>query len=364
MATVELEGVEKRFVGKGGAVLAVRDLSISVADGEFLVLVGPSGCGKTTALRMVAGLETPTAGAIRIGGRIVNDVAPKDRDIAMVFQNYALYPHMSVYDNLAFGLKMRRVPKAEIDRLIRQAAEMLEIGDLLKRKPKELSGGQRQRVALGRAIVRQPQAFLMDEPLSNLDAKLRVQTRAELIKLHRRLGVTTLYVTHDQTEAMTMGSRIAVMNGGVLQQLDTPQRLYDAPVNRFVAGFIGSPSMSFLEDGVVQEDAVVVEGIRLPLPAEAAARLASYRGRTVALGLRPEAVAPPRPDGAGPVVTLPVEVVEPLGSDAYVTLRLGRQTLVGRFDPRLPVRPGTSEAVQLDLAAAHFFDPESGFAIR
>jgi multiple sugar transport system ATP-binding protein len=364
MATVVFEHVEKRFTGKGGTVLAVHDLSLAVEDGEFLVLVGPSGCGKTTALRMVAGLEEPTAGVLRIGGRVVNDVPPKDRDIAMVFQNYALYPHMSVYDNLAFGLKMRRVPKQEIDRLIREAAEMLEIGGLLKRKPKELSGGQRQRVALGRAIVRQPQAFLMDEPLSNLDAKLRVQTRAELIKLHRRLGVTTLYVTHDQTEAMTMGSRIAVMNGGVLQQLDTPQNLYDAPANRFVAGFIGSPSMSFLEGAVVEEGAVRVEGVTLPLPASVAARVSAARRRPLTLGLRPEGVTPPRGGAAEVVLNLPVDVVEPLGSDVYVTLRLGKQALMGRFEPRTPVRPGTTAPVALDLAAAHFFDPESGAAIR
>ncbi|MCS6802797.1 MAG: sn-glycerol-3-phosphate ABC transporter ATP-binding protein UgpC [Chloroflexota bacterium] len=363
MATVEFEHIEKRFKTKHGSVTAVHDLTLEVRDGEFLVLVGPSGCGKTTALRLVAGLEVPTAGLLRIGGRVVNDVPPKDRDIAMVFQNYALYPHMSVYDNLAFGLKMRRLPKAEIDRLIRDAAEMLEIGDLLKRKPKELSGGQRQRVALGRAIVRQPQVFLMDEPLSNLDAKLRVQTRAELIKLHRRLGVTTIYVTHDQTEAMTMGTRIAVMSGGVLQQLDTPQRLYDAPVNRFVAGFIGSPSMSFLEGARLDDGALWVEGVSLPLPAEAAARLAGYRGRTVVLGLRPEAVRPPRPGEEGAALSLPVEVVEPLGSDVYVTLRLGGQTLLGRFDPRLALRPGANTPVALDLAAARFFDPATGLAI-
>ncbi|GIW08503.1 MAG: glycerol-3-phosphate ABC transporter ATP-binding protein [Dehalococcoidia bacterium] len=364
MAQISLEHVEKRF-GAKGQVVAVHDLTLTAEDGEFLVLVGPSGCGKTTALRMVAGLETPTAGAIRIGGRIVNDVAPKDRDIAMVFQNYALYPHMSVYDNLAFGLKMRRVPKAEIDRLIRQAAEMLEIGDLLKRKPKELSGGQRQRVALGRAIVRQPQAFLMDEPLSNLDAKLRVQTRAELIKLHRRLGVTTLYVTHDQTEAMTMGSRIAVMNGGVLQQLDTPQRLYDAPVNRFVAGFIGSPSMNFVEGTVARSSeqwTVVVDGVALPLPPRLGEKAAPFQNRPLILGLRPEAITQPR-ELDGVVLSLPVEVVEPLGSDVYVTFRLGSQSITGRFSPSQPPRPGEAAPVALNLAAAHLFDPTTEAAI-
>ncbi|MDP3046670.1 MAG: ATP-binding cassette domain-containing protein, partial [Chloroflexota bacterium] len=237
--------VSKKFGSGKGEVTAVNDLSIEVKDKEFLVLVGPSGCGKTTALRLVAGLEEISSGNIYIGNRLVNDVAPKDRDIAMVFQSYALYPHMSVYDNLAFGLKLRKTPKANIDRRVKEAADILQIGQLLDRKPKQLSGGQRQRVALGRAIVREPKVFLMDEPLSNLDAKLRVQTRAELSKLHQRLQTTIIYVTHDQTEAMTMGSRIAVMNGGLLQQLDTPQTLYDQPTNMFVAGFIGSPAMNF-----------------------------------------------------------------------------------------------------------------------
>jgi multiple sugar transport system ATP-binding protein len=365
MAEIVFEHIEKRFVSKGQSVLAVADLSLTVEDGEFLVLVGPSGCGKTTALRIVAGLEAPTAGALFIGGRQVTDVPPKDRDIAMVFQNYALYPHMTVYDNLAFGLQMRRVPKTEIAQLIADAAEMLDIAALLKRKPKELSGGQRQRVALGRAIVRHPQAFLMDEPLSNLDAQLRVQTRAELIKLHGRLGVTTLYVTHDQTEAMTMGSRIAVMNAGVLQQLDTPQQLYDAPVNRFVAGFIGSPAMNFLEGTVAQTPegwVVVVEGVALPIPARLIAKAAGYRDQPVTLGLRPEAIT--QPGEAGRLaLALPVEVVEPLGSDVYVTLRLGRQPLTGRFAPRHLPRPGTDEPVAFNLEAAHLFDPATGAAL-
>ncbi len=243
MATVTFDHVTKKY----GDVLAVDDLNLEIQDGEFMVLVGPSGCGKTTSLRMIAGLEEITAGELRIGDRVVNDVAPKDRDIAMVFQSYALYPHMTVRDNLAFGLKLRKVPKPDIERRVKEAADILDIGRYLERKPKELSGGQRQRVALGRAIVREPAVFLMDEPLSNLDAKLRVQTRAELARLHQRLKTTTVYVTHDQVEAMTMGSRIAVMSEGLLNQVGTPQELYDHPVNRFVAGFIGSPSMNFLD---------------------------------------------------------------------------------------------------------------------
>src|ERR1041385_662095 len=249
MAGVTLDHITKKY----GEVTAVNDLNIQIRDQEFLVLVGPSGCGKSTALRMIAGLEEITGGDLYIGDRRVNDVAPKDRDIAMVFQSYALYPHMSVYDNMAFGLKLRKRPKAEIDRRVKEAAELLGLQNLLQRKPKQLSGGQRQRVALGRAIVREPQVFLMDEPLSNLDAKLRVQTRAELIKLHRRLGITTIYVTHDQVQAMTMGDRIAVMNDGVLQQCDTPLNLYHHPANTFVAGFIGSPSMNFIDSKVVKD---------------------------------------------------------------------------------------------------------------
>ncbi|GIW11424.1 MAG: ABC transporter ATP-binding protein [Dehalococcoidia bacterium] len=367
MAEVLFDRVEKRFSTKHALVIALADLSLQVNDGEFLVLVGPSGCGKTTALRLVAGLETPTAGSIVIDGRRVNDVPPKDRDIAMVFQNYALYPHMTVYDNLAFGLRMRHVPPREIDRLIAEVAAMLEIGGLLKRKPRELSGGQRQRVALGRAIVRQPKVFLMDEPLSNLDAKLRVQTRAELVTLHRRLGVTTIYVTHDQTEAMTMGSRIAVLNAGKLQQLDTPQQLYDQPANRFVAEFIGSPSMAILRGHLSSEPPLVfwpddAGTPPLPLSELQAQRLAAYRGREVLLGLRPEAVMPPR-EGKFPL-SLPVAVVEPLGSDAYVTFLLGRQLLTGRFPPRGLPQPGEVHPLTLDLEAAHFFDPASGLAIR
>src|SRR6185437_14045692 len=287
MSSVTLEHVTKRF----GEVTAVNDMTIEVKDKEVLVLVGPSGCGKSTCLRLIAGLEEVSAGNIYIGERLVNDVAPKDRDIAMVFQSYALYPHMSVYDNLAFGLRLRHTPKKEIDRRVHEAAEVLGISALLNRKPKQLSGGQRQRVALGRAIVREPKVFLMDEPLSNLDAKLRVATRAELIKLHQRLQTTVIYVTHDQTEAMTMGSRIAVLRDGVLQQLDTPQTVYDHPSNMFVAGFIGSPAMNFFPSELTSTDGqmtVDTGAFQLNVPAQYQPKLKSFGKSSVILGLRPE----------------------------------------------------------------------------
>src|SRR5512138_528170 len=287
MAGVVYDHVTKQF----GEVKAVNDLSLDIKDKEFLVLVGPSGCGKTTALRLLAGLEEISAGSIFIGDRVVNDVAPKDRDIAMVFQSYALYPHMSVYDNMAFGLRLRKTPKAQIDKRVKEAAGLLGIGELLQRKPKQLSGGQRQRVALGRAIVREPAVFLMDEPLSNLDAKLRVATRAELIKLHQRLQTTVIYVTHDQVEAMTMGSRIAVLRDGILQQLDTPQNLYDHPSNTFVAGFIGSPAMNFFEATVTggRDDLKLDTGsFRIPVPADRREKLANHIGKPVLMGMRPE----------------------------------------------------------------------------
>ena len=290
MASVTLEHVTKRF----GEVTAVRDVNIEVKDKEFLVLVGPSGCGKSTTLRMIAGLEEISEGAVYIGDRLVNDVAPKDRDIAMVFQSYALYPHMSVYDNLAFGLKLRRTPKKEIDRRVQDAAELLGLADLLQRKPKQLSGGQRQRVALGRAIVREPKVFLMDEPLSNLDAKLRVQMRAELIRLHQRLQTTVIYVTHDQVEAMTMGSRIAVLRDGVLQQIDSPQVLYDHPKNMFVAGFIGSPSMNFIDaklEGDMSDMWVNCGSFRVQVPTalrDKLAPLVAKANRECFFGIRPE----------------------------------------------------------------------------
>src|SRR5688572_3727313 len=285
MATVSFEHVYKSY----GPVTVVQDLNLEISDGEFMVLVGPSGCGKTTSLRMIAGLEDITQGVLKIGDRVVNDVPSKDRDIAMVFQSYALYPHMSVYDNLAFGLKLRKVPKTEIDRRVKEAAAMLDLGRLLDRKPKALSGGQRQRVALGRAIVREPKVFLMDEPLSNLDAKLRVETRANIARLHQRLKTTTVYVTHDQVEAMTMGDRIAVMNEGRLQQVGTPQDLYDHPVNRFVAGFIGSPSMNFT-DVTVAADGTTLEapGISIPVPDRLHETIRGATGKQLVAGFRPE----------------------------------------------------------------------------
>jgi len=372
MAKVVFEHVTKKFGSGKGEVTAVNDLNIEVQDKEFLVLVGPSGCGKTTALRLVAGLEEITAGNIYIGDRLVNDVAPKDRDIAMVFQSYALYPHMSVYDNLAFGLKLRKTPKAEIDRRVKETADILQIGQLLDRKPKQLSGGQRQRVALGRAIVREPKVFLMDEPLSNLDAKLRVQTRAEISKLHQRLQTTIVYVTHDQMEAMTMGSRIAVMNGGVLQQLDTPQQLYDHPINMFVAGFIGSPAMNFFGDDpnlppvrlVGSPEEMYVDGgtFRLKVPAEKAAVLAKKLNQEVILGIRPEDCYD-RQFAVGAstdnTVSVTVDVVEPMGSEVYLYLLTGKKTFVGRLDSRTHVQPGQSIDVVWDMTKMHVFDKET-----
>src|SRR5688572_15041459 len=286
MATVTFDHVWKRY----GDVVAVKDFNLDIQDEEFLVLVGPSGCGKTTALRMIAGLEEITEGTLKIGDRVVNDLAPKDRDVAMVFQSYALYPHMSVYDNLAFGLKLRKVPKAEIDKRVREAAGTIELSNLLDRKPKQLSGGQRQRVALGRAIVREPAVFLMDEPLSNLDAKLRVQTRAEIARLHQRLKTTVVYVTHDQVEAMTMGDRVAVMNSGILQQVGPPQELYERPINKFVAGFIGSPAMNFVNVEVNKDDGKTVlraDNLELPLPDRLQSAV-DAGGKELTVGFRPE----------------------------------------------------------------------------
>ncbi len=366
MASVTYDHVTKRF----GDVVAVNDLDLEVKDKEFLVLVGPSGCGKTTALRLLAGLEEITTGNIRIGDRVVNDVAPKDRDIAMVFQSYALYPHMSVYDNMAFGLRLRKTPKQEIDRRVKEAADILKIGDLLNRKPKQLSGGQRQRVALGRAIVREPKVFLMDEPLSNLDAKLRVQTRAEISKLHQRLETTFIYVTHDQTEAMTMGTRIAVMNFGVLQQLDTPQNLYDSPANKFVAGFIGSPAMNFFDAKIAgtREEMVIDAGsFKLSVPQGRADKLASYLGREIILGVRPEDIhdrdyLPGAINGAP--VTTQVDVIEPMGSEIYLYLLCGKHSFIARVDPRSQARPGKSVDVVMNLDHIHLFDKETEVAIR
>ncbi|HUG04938.1 MAG TPA: sn-glycerol-3-phosphate ABC transporter ATP-binding protein UgpC [Candidatus Limnocylindria bacterium] len=361
MATVTFDHVFKRF----GDVVAVNDLSLQVRDGEFLVLVGPSGCGKTTALRMLAGLEEQTSGDILIGDRKVNDVAPKDRDIAMVFQNYALYPHMSVYDNIAFGLKLRGTPKAEIERRVKDVAGILGLGELLHRKPKELSGGQRQRVAVGRAIAREPAVFLMDEPLSNLDAKLRIQTRAELGKIHQRVGKTTIYVTHDQVEAMTMGDRIAVMKDGVLQQIGTPQDLHDRPVNLFVAGFIGSPSMNFFSarvTGAPGEAAGDTGFAKVPL----GHRADPLVGRDVVLGLRPEDIhdlSRQPQDGRLPVETK-VEVVEYLGNELQLYLAADGQTFVARVAADTQTQPGAALRVGFDLRKVQLFDKATEEAIR
>jgi multiple sugar transport system ATP-binding protein len=365
MANVKYEYVTKRF----GEVVAVSHLNLDVEDKEFLVLVGPSGCGKTTALRLLAGLEELTEGNIYISDRLVNDVAPKDRDIAMVFQSYALYPHMSVYDNMAFGLRLRKTPKAEIDRRVKEAAEILGIGELLDRKPKQLSGGQRQRVALGRAIVREPKVFLMDEPLSNLDAKLRVQTRAELIKLHDRLATTFIYVTHDQVEAMTMGSRIAVLKDGILQQLDTPQNLYDYPANIFVAGFIGSPAMNFFDATLAgTREEMYVDGgtFKVRIPDQRAGALAPHLGKRVIFGVRPEDIYNRATAPAGIStgnMTARVDVTEPMGSEVYVYLLTGRQPFVSRMDASVRARPGEEMEVIVNMDHIHIFDPNTQQAI-
>jgi multiple sugar transport system ATP-binding protein len=366
MASVTYDHVTKRF----GEVVAVEDLDIHVEDGEFLVLLGPSGCGKTTTLRLLAGLEEVTSGNIYIGDRLVNDVPPKDRDIAMVFQSYALYPHMSVYDNMAFGLKLRKVPKAEIDRRVKEAARILGIDMLLDRKPKQLSGGQRQRVAVGRAIVREPKVFLMDEPLSNLDAKLRVHARAELSKLHQRLGTTWIYVTHDQVEAMTMGTRIVVQKDGVLQQFDTPQNLYNCPANLFVAGFIGSPAMNFFDVALVEEDdALYADGVtfRLRVPEAKAKALGPYKGQKVVLGIRPEDIHDP--EFAPPNITegrikAKVEVTELMGNEVFLYLLTGDKTFIARVDPRTRAGIGHEVEAVANMDNIHLFDPQTEEAIR
>jgi multiple sugar transport system ATP-binding protein len=351
MATVTFDHVYKRY----GDITAVGDLNLEIQDGEFMVLVGPSGCGKTTSLRMIAGLEEISDGELRIGDKIVNDVAPKDRDIAMVFQSYALYPHMSVRDNLAFGLKLRKVAKADIEKRINEAAGILQLEKLLDRKPKELSGGQRQRVALGRAIVREPAVFLMDEPLSNLDAKLRVQTRAEIARLHQRLGTTMVYVTHDQVEAMTMGQRIAVMSMGLLQQVGTPQELYDKPRNRFVAGFIGSPSMNFVEMPVLTGGADLTHGsVSFPLP-ENYRRSVAAAGNVVIAGFRPEHLE--LGDVAGPFGTVQgtADVVEYLGNEELLHVSVNDNDIVAIVDSSHRVRPGDTISLKVPLPKLQLF---------
>jgi multiple sugar transport system ATP-binding protein len=358
--------VTKRF----GDVVAVNDLDIEIEDKEFLVLVGPSGCGKSTALRLLAGLEDITEGRILIGDQVVNDVAPKDRDIAMVFQSYALYPHMSVFDNMAFGLKLRKYPKEEIQRRVQEAADILGIRELLDRKPRQLSGGQRQRVAVGRAIVREPKVFLFDEPLSNLDAKLRVQTRAEITKLHQRLATTFIYVTHDQVEAMTMASRIAVMNQGLLQQIDTPQKLYDVPNNLFVAGFIGSPAMNFF-DAVLKKDGenlfVDAGAFSVQIPVERLDVYAPHAGKEVIFGLRPEDIHDPNfaPPGIVPrEVQGSIEVTELMGNEIFVYMQSGDHSYVARVDPRTDFKMGDKVQVAFNMDNMHIFDKSTEQAIR
>lgn len=366
MASVTYDHVTKRF----GDVIAVNDLNIHVEDKEFLVLVGPSGCGKSTALRLLAGLEDVTEGRILIDGKVVNDVPPKDRDIAMVFQSYALYPHMSVYDNMAFGLKLRKMPKAEIDRRVKQAAEILGITELLNRKPRQLSGGQRQRVAVGRAIVREPKVFLFDEPLSNLDAKLRVETRANLIKLYQQLQTTFIYVTHDQVEAMTMATRIAVINQGILQQIDTPQNLYDAPANLFVAGFIGSPAMNFFPAKLVKEDnRVYVDAgaFHVQIPENRVQVYLPHVGKSVIFGIRPEDVHNPTfaPPGinAQPV-SAKVDVTELMGNEIFLYLKTGDHNFIARVDPRTRFHIGEDVQVVFNMDNMHLFDKDTELAIR
>lgn len=366
MASVSFKHVSKNF----GDVVAVSDLTIDIADREFLVFVGPSGCGKSTSLRMLAGLEEIDEGEIYIGDRLVNDVPPKDRDIAMVFQSYALYPHMSVYDNMAFGLKLRKTPKQDIDRRVKEAAGMLGIEHLLDRKPKQLSGGQRQRVAVGRAIVREPNVFLMDEPLSNLDAKLRVSARAEISKLHQRLGTTFIYVTHDQTEAMTMGTRIAVLRDGVLQQVDTPQHLYDYPGNIFVAGFIGSPAMNFFEATFIEEDGTMhadCKDFRLQIPDDRAPSYKSYLGQEVIIGVRPEHVHDPEyplPGITASLVDAKVEITELMGNEVNVFFTVGNSEFMGRFDPRTKVSVGMTKSAAFDMSRVHVFNKQTERSIR
>jgi len=392
MADVAFNEVDKVY---DNGVQAVFGLTLDIHDGEFLVLVGPSGCGKTTALRMVAGLEDISDGTLSIGGRVVNDLSPKERDIAMVFQNYALYPHLSVAENIAFGLRLRKAPKATINERVAWAAKMLDLTPYLDRKPKELSGGQRQRVAMGRAIVRQPQVFLMDEPLSNLDAKLRVQMRADIAKLQRELGTTTVYVTHDQVEAMTMGDRVAVMSKGVLQQVDAPQRLYDRPENLFVAGFIGTPPMNLLEGRVSANGGVSIDlgGNTLPIPDEALAnypKLPAWNGRDVIVGLRAGDLHPAQGFDQLPQITANVELVESLGGESMAYFKVNarqikaessaaeeelenedatsvvgsRPNLVASFPPHVQLKLGDRVQIAVDAKNLHFFDEASGAPLR
>ena len=368
MASLSLQHINKTYPN---GFEAVKDFNLEIADKEFIIFVGPSGCGKSTTLRMIAGLEDISSGELRIGEKLVNDVEPKDRDIAMVFQSYALYPHMTVYDNMAFGLKLRKVPKEEIDKMVKEAAKILDLTPLLDRKPRALSGGQRQRVAMGRAIVRNPKVFLMDEPLSNLDAKLRVQMRIEIAKLHQRLGTTIIYVTHDQTEAMTLGTRIVVMKDGIIQQVDTPQNLYEKPQNLFVAGFMGSPQMNFLDAivEVVDDTAVLkVAGHFIPLPPAKSKKLieGGYNGKTVTFGIRPEDVYDSEMMvEASPQSTFEatVKVYELLGAEVYLYFDLDEFQMTARVDPRTTARPGDVVKFAIDVEKIHIFDKETELVI-
>jgi ABC-type sugar transport systems, ATPase components len=364
MASVTLKHINKKYQG---GVVAVSDFCLEIKDKEFLILVGPSGCGKTTTLRMISGLEEITDGELYIGDKLVNDIAPKDRDIAMVFQNYALYPHMSVYENMAFGLKLRKTPKEEIKRRVEEAARALDIAHLLDRKPKALSGGQRQRVALGRAIVREPKVFLLDEPLSNLDAKLRAAMRTTLTKLHMRLGTTFIYVTHDQVEAMTMATRIVVMKDGLIQQVDTPQVLYDTPVNLFVAGFMGTPQMNFIPAKIVKKGEEVyaefgINSLRLPAEKTAKPEFAQLIGKEVMLGIRPEAIhdEPMYLSSLQDwVIDVNVDVTELMGNEIFLYLNAEEQNLTARVSSRSKAKSGDTIKVALDISRLHIFDKDT-----
>ena len=363
MSNVSIRQVHKRY----DDFHAVKGVSLEIKDKEFVVLVGPSGCGKTTTLRMVAGLETITEGQILIGNTVVNELPPMDRDIAMVFQNYALYPHMSVFDNMAFGLRMRKFARPEIEKRVREAADILGIKDHLHRKPRQLSGGQRQRVALGRAIVRNPQVFLFDEPLSNLDAKLRVQMRVELKKLHQRLATTSIYVTHDQVEAMTLGDRVVVMKDGLIQQVGEPLELYDTPATKYVAGFIGSPAMNFADVTISEAGGRLVaenSGLRIAVPPHLAGRVAAHNGRKATLGIRPENLL--MANGSSPSETMfeaVVEVAEQLGSEVLLDLKAGPTTIVASVEPTVRVRPGDTIRLAMNPERIHFFDGATELAI-
>ena len=364
MASVTIRNLNKNYEN---GYHAVKDVNLEIRDKEFVVLVGPSGCGKTTTLRMVAGLEEITSGEILIGARVINDLPPMDRDIAMVFQNYALYPHKSVFQNMAFGLQMRKYPADEIRKRVQDTAEILGIESLLERKPRQLSGGQRQRVAVGRAIVRHPQVFLFDEPLSNLDAMLRVQMRVELKRLHERLETTAIYVTHDQVEAMTLGDRVVVMKDGWVQQVGEPLELYGKPLNRFVAGFIGSPAMNFVDVAISDSGGTLwadAEGLRLKVPPKLVERVRAHSGKRMTLGVRPEALHPATgADAAEYCFDSAVDVVEPLGNEILVNFRAGGAPMVARVDPAVRVKAHQSIRLALDPERVHFFDEKSGAAI-